>query len=124
MEQSCATIKKKEFLEAYRRSSGSITAVCEAVGISRETFYDWQRKDPAFKQQMASARSALNEEVEDLLMEKIFIDKNISCIRYYLERRHPAYRSRREQFTWIANISSERAVRNLSELIAEESPAT
>jgi len=40
---------KKAFLEAMIKTFGNVTASAKAVGISRETPYQWAEKDPEFE---------------------------------------------------------------------------
>lgn len=39
---------KKAFLETMIKTFGNVTASCKAVGISRQTPYDWADNDPEF----------------------------------------------------------------------------
>lgn len=42
-------LTKKAFIEAYSKSFGNISQSCKAVGISRQTYYNWINDDPNFK---------------------------------------------------------------------------
>lgn len=42
-------LKKKGFIDAYIKSFGNITQSCRAVGVVRQTYYDWCRDDEEFK---------------------------------------------------------------------------
>lgn len=39
---------KRAALEAYRRTFGNIKRTCDAVDITRQTFYNWKRDDVSF----------------------------------------------------------------------------
>lgn len=42
-------VKKKGFIEAYKKTFGNITKACEAAEISRGTYYFWMKEDKEFK---------------------------------------------------------------------------
>jgi phage antirepressor YoqD-like protein len=46
-------ILKKGFIEAYQKSFGNISQSCKAVGIARQTYYNWL-KDEEFKTELKS----------------------------------------------------------------------
>lgn len=39
---------KENFLEALKKSGGVVTPASNAVGISRQTYYNWRQEDPEF----------------------------------------------------------------------------
>lgn len=48
-------LKKEAFIEAMGKTFGNVTAACRAAGIrSRNTVYEWARKDPKFKARLES----------------------------------------------------------------------
>jgi hypothetical protein len=74
-------LKKKAFLEAYRKAFGNISKACKATNMDRGTFYDWKVKDPDF---IAALEAIEPDEdfadfVEDALVEKIR-DKDTTAI--------------------------------------------
>lgn len=83
--------KKEQFLELFAQSSGTVSAICVKVGVSRETFYRWRKEDTAFADGLAHAQMSLRDEIEDKLLERIFVHNDGAAIRYYLDRRHPDY---------------------------------
>lgn len=44
--------KKQKFLEALMQGYGIIAVACEAVSISRSTYYRWYNSDPGFKEKV------------------------------------------------------------------------
>jgi transposase-like protein len=48
-------IKKEAALQAYCAAFGNVTDTCQAIGISRQTFYEWLRTDEEFKGAIDSA---------------------------------------------------------------------
>lgn len=43
-------LKKEAFLIAYKKAFGNVTVACEAIGISRQKYYDWLKEEPGFKE--------------------------------------------------------------------------
>jgi len=113
-EQERTTIKKKMFLEYWERSRGVISAVCEKVDISRKQFYKWKREDKEFTEALTKIGETRNDEIEDLLMGKVFIEKNLRAITYYLDRCHPKYKPTLKQeiiageFSWTKAIEKQK----------------
>lgn len=91
-EQERTRINKRLFLEAFGKMRGIITQVCLKVGISRETYYDWKRNDPEFARAVSTIESNRANEIEDMLIGKIFAEKDGPSIRYWLDRKHPGYK--------------------------------
>lgn len=73
MTESDNNIKKKALIEAYIKSFGNVTQACNAVGLSRETFYRWQREDKSFKNaiEKAEPEERFMDFLESKLVEKI-----------------------------------------------------
>ena len=61
--------KQARFLAKYRRS-GNIKFSCSYAGISRQTFYDWQKNDDAFKAQLADAEPDVNDTLDEAAYER------------------------------------------------------
>lgn len=43
-------LNKKAFCEAWLKTFGNITHTCNLVKITRQTYYDWMKDDPEFKE--------------------------------------------------------------------------
>jgi hypothetical protein len=41
-------LKKKSFLDSYRKAFGNISIACKSVEISRGTYYNWKESDAEF----------------------------------------------------------------------------
>jgi|GEM_PF-2185593 len=54
MEQKRTKEKKEAFIEHYRKCDRYIARTCRRIGISRWTFYNWIKTDPAFFEEMKS----------------------------------------------------------------------
>jgi len=89
-EQERTKIKKRLFLEVYGKTLGSIRATCEAVKISRETYYEWRRIDPEFD---FNIRNAWKQKLEDVReqLNHLILKGDGPSIRYFLDRRDPEF---------------------------------
>lgn len=62
---------------------------CELVGLSQETFYQWEKSDPEFSEKIKKARS---ERIEFHLTNiKKAAEKNWTASAWILERTEPEY---------------------------------
>lgn len=94
-QQDRTLIKKAEFLVAYEKCLGKISAACDYAGIrSRRTFYNWCESDPDFKEALEEVMVQQQDYVEDRLLAKI-ADDNTKAIIWYLGKRHPRYMNKR-----------------------------
>ena len=76
--------KKKAFVKAMGEVMGNITLACRAVGITRQTYYNWIDKDPEFRKECDS----VNEEAIDFVENKLFSrinDNDTTAIIFYLK---------------------------------------
>jgi len=91
-EQERTKIKKRAFLELWEKSNGVVTYVCEKLNINRDTFYTWKMKDKEFAAKVKAVEDSRLDAAEDVLFGKIFIERDASCARYFLDRKHPGYK--------------------------------
>ena len=61
-------ILKQETIKVLRISLGIVSAACEKVGISRQTFYRWKRED----QEFAAAVDDVEERALDIVESYLF----------------------------------------------------
>lgn len=74
---------KKAFLEALRRSFGNISKACEAVGITRNTYYRWM-KQQRFRQEVEQVMDSLVDHAESMLWKQM-AEGNITAIIFFLK---------------------------------------
>ncbi len=83
----------KDFLEELRRVS-IVQYACEHVGISRNTVYEWRKKDSNFRKDMDDAQKEgsdlINDMAESVLIQKIK-EKDIKAVMFLLKHKHPSY---------------------------------
>lgn len=86
-------IKKVEFLKKYKDPAvmGNITTVCEALPISRQTYYDWLEKDDDFRGMVAEAKMQMCDTAEETLYAR-GLEKDTTALIYWLKNRHPDFK--------------------------------
>lgn len=75
--------KKKTFIEVLKANLGNITKSCEAVGITRTTYYRWL-KNKAFKEEVDN----IGEYVLDFAEHSLFTlikENNTAATIFYLK---------------------------------------
>jgi hypothetical protein len=88
---------KKGFIEAYQKSFGNISQSCKAIGIARQTYYNWLEQDEEFKIELKSVEPSelFLDFLESKLIERvnkgdttatIFALKTKGKSRGYIER--------------------------------------
>lgn len=77
-------LHKKQLIEAMKKFHGIVTKACEAVGISRNQFYQYYNNDSAFKAEIDSMDEINLDTVEDKLFQNI-IDRDRASIFFYLK---------------------------------------
>lgn len=85
--------QKEQFIELFKKTP-IVQIVCERVGISRATYYRWQKEDPSFYAEIVKSeqegRSFLNDAMESILIQKAK-DGDTTALIFYLKNNHPRY---------------------------------
>ena len=63
--------KKEALLEALEKSLGVVSTACEAVGVSRQTYYTWKREDDSFSEAVDDLKNVALDFAESKLLQKI-----------------------------------------------------
>lgn len=88
-------IMKKQFVMEFPQNKFNISKTCKVVGISRLTYYDWLRDDPAFALAIEEQKQSIIDQYEQDLMEQshlgmttatIFALKTLGAERGYGEK--------------------------------------
>ena len=82
--QNRTRLKKKRFLELFFKLSGNVKVICEQIDISRNTYYEWMKKDKVFADKVKNEEEGLIDFVEGKLMNLIN-DKNIAAVIFFLK---------------------------------------
>jgi len=85
--------KKKRFIEFYSRPEvqGNISMTCDAVGINRQTYYNWLEKDEKFRKAMYEAKMKMCDEMEQILISRA-VEKSDTALIFWLKYNHPQYK--------------------------------
>ena len=73
---------KNNIIEAMVKSMGVVQQACKAVGISRTTFYEYYKTDPAFKDAIDECKEIALDFAESKLYKCIEKEKETSIIFY------------------------------------------
>lgn len=97
--KSTQIAKQKAFIKILERNLGNIKKSCEEAGITRKTFYDWEKDSEDFQKMLELSNkftmSDKRDLVEDKLMEKvlnndtsaiIFASRTLNASRGYSEK--------------------------------------
>lgn len=76
--------KKRKFLELFRKNMGIVSATCEAMNISRQTYYDWLKSDDEFKKSCEDIKETQIDFAESSLLKQIK-DGNATSTIFYLK---------------------------------------
>jgi len=76
--------KKRMLVREFTRKAGNITALCQAVRISRKTYYRWLDSDDRFREQIQEQTEALLDFSESKLMQQIN-DGNTAALIFHLK---------------------------------------
>lgn len=85
--------KSRKFLELLK-STPNVSAICQDVGLSRNTIYRWCSEDPDFKVDMQSALKLGVESISDLAENRLvnhIEDGNLRAIQYWLDNHRKEY---------------------------------
>lgn len=75
-------IKKKQILEALEKSLGIVTTACKQVGINRDTYYEWLKKDKEFKKKVKDLENVALDFAESQLHKQIAKGNPLSTMFY------------------------------------------
>lgn len=95
-------MKRDKYSEQFLKELQKVPIVqvaCEKSGVSRNTIYRWKREDKTFAKEfdeaLAEGVNYVNDMSESQLLQLIK-DKSFSAVRFWLNKRHPAYREKLE----------------------------
>jgi len=104
--------KKLQAVELWRETRGHISDLCSAVGISRQTYYDWMAEDPQFNLAIQNAEAELNDDMRKALIDKA-AEGSSSDIQFWLKKKHPEFKE--IPTTLIQNNFGDHAKKELEE---------
>lgn len=71
LESNRTAEKKRDFIAAYKVKACNISQACDAVDISRSTFYDWLTTDVLFAAAIKDVKEAMLDWAESMLLKGI-----------------------------------------------------
>lgn len=89
--------QQDQFLIAFESSAGNITHACKAIGISRQTYYNWIGEFDDFKKGCEDVKESTIDFAESILLGEIK-NKNITATIFFLKTigRNRGYIERQE----------------------------
>ena len=109
-------IKQRRFIESFVKNMGNITKTCKTIGISRQTFYDWQKNSELFKKVVDEVNHVLLDFAEGQLFE-LMKDKNPSAVIFYLKTK-----GKQRGYQQSANIDHTNSDGSLNRRILQVNP--
>ena len=103
--------RKEKFLTAFESSACNVSVACRSVGISRNTFYQWRKKDLVFAEAVKDHEEGLLDFAETMLYkaikegktpELIFFLKTKGQARGYVEKQKVEYNQERPDLTGMS----------------------
>jgi len=91
---------KEMLLKALEKSLGIVSAACKDVGLSRDTFYDYYKKDEEFKRKVDELNEFTLDFVESQLMKKIK-EGSEKSIQFYMR-----YKAKKRGYTDSIDITT------------------
>jgi len=91
---------KEMLLVALENSLGIVSTACKEVNLSRETFYDYYRKDEEFKKKVDEINDYTLDFVEGQLMKKIK-EGSEKSIQFYMR-----YKAKKRGYTDSIDITT------------------
>lgn len=77
--------KKEALIQALEQNLGIVTNACRSVKISRETFYQWCKKDAIFKSKVDSINDIVIDFVETNFYRKIRDEQDTAAMIFFLK---------------------------------------
>ena len=85
------------FIKCLEETLGIVTAACARAGICKDTYYEWLKADPAFKEKALATNEVVHDFVENQLLTNIKLGDVASIIFYAKTKlKHRGYIERTE----------------------------
>ncbi|HEC88449.1 MAG TPA: hypothetical protein ENI52_03940 [Thermoplasmata archaeon] len=73
-------VKQDLFLRFFERKACNVSATCKAIGINRDTYYEWRKKHTSFDHKCKEIEESLIDDAETQLYLNIRAGKETSLI--------------------------------------------
>ena len=88
--------KRALAIQLHRKKACNVSAVCDEMGISRPTWYEWKQTDPDFTAAIKANEEAMIELAESQLMKNILAGKEVSLIFFLKNKAPEKWRDRKD----------------------------
>ncbi|MEI6420061.1 MAG: phBC6A51 family helix-turn-helix protein [bacterium] len=92
-------LKTKDVFLEHLKTFPIVLGACEKSGLSRNTIYQWRKKDPDFCVEMDEALAEGEDRINDLTENQLLTlikEKNWSAIAFWLKHRNPKFKEKIE----------------------------
>jgi len=96
--------KTKNIFLGHLKTFPIVLGACEKSGLSRNSIYQWRKKDPDFCREMDEALAEGEDRINDLTENQLLTlikEKNWSAIAFWLKHRNPKFKEKIEVTTRI-----------------------
>ena len=76
---------QEQFIEVFPKKLLNVSATCKTVKISRQTFYRWRDTCDTFSVFLHDAAEGMKDDVETILLQKIFIDRDLKALFFFMK---------------------------------------
>ena len=76
---------QEHFINLFPLRFLNVAATCREVRISRQTFYRWLEESDTFRAFHRDIVEGFKDDIETILLKKIFIDENVMAMKIYSE---------------------------------------
>lgn len=85
--------KKRKFVEIFGRDEvrGNISLTCDAIDISRQTYYSWLEADEEFRKAIYDVKLRLCDDMEQVLISRA-VEKDTIALIFWLKKNHATYK--------------------------------
>ena len=97
------TLKKETLLQALENSLGIVSTACNRTGISRSSFYKWNKEDEEFRKKVDEIDNVKLDYVETKLFKNIENEKEKSIIFYLQHKGHKRGYVQRQNINLTSN---------------------
>ena len=95
LERETTAFLKKSYLETLEKTLGRVLAICNSIGISRGTYYNWINNDPEFKKAVDTIKISRLEDIEDAMCLRA-VKGDVSAGKYILKYNHLKYKEKQK----------------------------
>lgn len=78
------SMRKKAMVQAMQSTLGNVTASCKAVGMTRDTHYQWMKKDPRYRKAIEECEE-IDLDFSEAALRKQIQKGNITAIIFHLK---------------------------------------